>query len=152
MKFRIGLLLILSGSLLGVTYIKSEYDPHKWHVRGMSMFPALVDGEQHVVRENFNEIKRGDIVIAYVHDNFVVKRVIGLPGDTIELIGPATLINGELYEEYYILLNSYKTGTYTVKENEYFIMGDNRGNSFDSRKYGSVKRHRIMGVYLFRIW
>lgn len=84
-----------------------------------------------------NAPDRGDIVVFTRVDNDMVyiKRIIGLPGDTIEIIKGTTYINGAIYEEPYLKEkpNEVDYGPYVVPDGEYFCMGDNRNDSFDSR-------------------
>ena len=100
---------------------------------------------------------RGDI-------NFV-KRVVGLPGDVVELREGYLYVNGEKYEEAYIddnyrvrgFSDGYSYGPYTVPEGEFFVMGDHRNNSNDSRALGSISRNMIVGhvrrvLYPFDSW
>lgn len=99
------------------------------------------------------EPERFDVVICRYPGrggtNFV-KRIVGLPGDTIELRNGYLYVNGELYEEPYID-DAYRTGRlntfgpYTVPEGEYFVMGDHRNNSNDSRSQGPITRDMIIG-------
>lgn len=87
----------------------------------------------------------------------LIKRVIGLPGETIDVHDGAVWINGKRLEENYTngltrlpshaeLLPSFKGLPFTIPENQYFVMGDNRGNSYDSRYWGSVPRDEILGT------
>lgn len=112
----------------------------------------------------FSEPKRGDIVIFRYPDDpsqLFVKRVIGLPGETVEIIDGVTYINGEVLEEDYINENyrlmpkdSEDYGPYTVPEQSYFMMGDNRGNSKDSRKWNNtyVTKDAIIGKAWLCYW
>ena len=83
-------------------------------------------------------------------DTNFVKRVVGLPGDTVEIREGYLYVNGEKYDEPYIL-DEYRSGSgrsygpYTVPEGEYFVMGDHRNNSNDSRSQGSLPRNMIIG-------
>ena len=99
------------------------------------------------------EPERFDVVICRYPGrggtNFV-KRIVGLPGDTVELRNGYLYVNGEMYEEPYIddayrsgWLNTF--GPYTVPESEYFVMGDHRNNSNDSRSQGPITRDMIIG-------
>ena len=97
--------------------------------------------------------KRFDVVICRYPgrgDTNFVKRVVGLPGDTVELREGYLYVNGEKYEEPYIL-DEYRSGSrnnfgpYEVPEGEYFVMGDHRNNSNDSRSQGSLPRNMIIG-------
>ena len=101
----------------------------------------------------FGDPKRFDVVICHYPDrgntNFV-KRVIGLPGDTIRLENGYLYLNDELVEEPYIN-DAYRSGylnnfpNYTVPEGQYFVMGDHRNNSNDSRSIGPIDRNMIVG-------
>ena len=97
--------------------------------------------------------KRFDVVVCRYPgrgDTNFVKRVVGLPGDTVELRQGYLYVNGERYEEPYIL-DEYRSGSrnnfgpYQVPEGEYFVMGDHRNNSNDSRSQGSLPRNMIIG-------
>lgn len=112
----------------------------------------------------FSEPKRGDIIIFRYPDDpsqLFVKRVIGLPGETVEIIDGVTYINGEVLEEDYINENYRYVpkefedyGPYTVPEESYFMMGDNRGNSKDSRKWNNtyVTKDAIIGKAWLCYW
>ena len=101
----------------------------------------------------FGSPSRFDVVICRYPgrgDTNFVKRVVGLPGDTVELREGYLYVNGEKYEEPYIL-DEYRSGSrnnfgpYEVPEGEYFVMGDHRNNSNDSRSQGSLPRNMIIG-------
>lgn len=133
-------------------------------VDGESMYPTLKNKELLVVNKqitrNINNINRGDIIVAKTGTkHYVVKRVIGLPGDTIEVSPKGVVkINNEVLEEKY--LNSFTddtvvvtgidgTGKTKIPDGKYFIMGDNRFNSLDSREYGPVSQKDFMGKVVF---
>lgn len=106
----------------------------------------------------FNDPKRGDIVVFRYPDNekvLYVKRIIGLPGETIEIIDGKVYINGaeNPLEEAYLKEESPGSfGPYTVPEDSYFMMGDNRNNSLDSRYWQNkfVKSDKILGKVFFK--
>ena len=112
----------------------------------------------------FSEPKRGDIVVFKYPDDpseLFVKRIIGLPGETVEIIDGQTYIDGEPLEEDYINEDYWYTdtdsedyGPYYVPEDSYFMMGDNRGNSKDSRKWTNkfVDRDAIVGKAWLVYW
>lgn len=106
----------------------------------------------------FNGIKRGDVVIFHpTYDNrygdYLIKRVIGLPGETIEGIDGYVYINGNKLDEPYVKdLLDEDFGPYTIPENNYFMMGDNRTNSYDSRLWDNkfISFDKIIGKALFK--
>ena len=114
----------------------------------------------------FEEPERGDIIIFHYPDDpkqIFVKRIIGLPGETVEVKAGITYIDGEPLEEDYINPSywngslegrGYDSGPFTVPEGSYFVMGDNRGNSHDSRFWQNhfVSRKAIIGKALFCYW
>ena len=113
----------------------------------------------------FKDPARGDIIIfPFVEANgeevHLIKRIIGLPGDTVDIGDDGNVyINGSIYKEDYILVKTTKSGDqvsypFTVPEGEYFVLGDNRGNSKDSRyrEVGTIARSEIIGKASFRIW
>ncbi|PIR85280.1 signal peptidase I [Candidatus Kaiserbacteria bacterium CG10_big_fil_rev_8_21_14_0_10_45_20] len=133
-------------------------------VRGASMIPTFQSGEYLIVDQlsyRFHNPERGDVIILrYPKDEkvFFIKRVIGLPGETVELLGESIVIQGNdsppvTIEEPYIaddrIQNEY--GVYTLGEGEYFVMGDNRIESSDSRSWGVLKRDGIVGRAFLRV-
>lgn len=123
-------------------------------VDGGSMLETLQDGEiMFVTKYDYlaSDPERFDVVICHYPNrgatNFV-KRVVGLPGDTVEIRDGYLYVNGELYEEDYIDHRPYADfAAYTVPEGYYFVMGDNRANSHDSRAddVGPITRDQIVG-------
>ena len=115
-------------------------------VSGNSMYPTLKDKQ--VVRvSKIKEISRFDIVIAKKHDNYlIVKRVIGLPDEKIEYKDNHLYINDKPVTEDFIDLYLTKTQdfTYTLKDNEFFLLGDNREYSTDSREHGAFKKEELL--------
>lgn len=127
-------------------------------VSGDSMIPTLLNGESLGVEKvsRYSSLPaRGEIVIVTDPDNSetLVKRVVGLPGDTIEVKNSKLYINGKEQSEPYISKSPYNDmKAVTVPEDTVFVMGDNRANSKDSRFFGPVDRDLIMGHALFVIW
>lgn len=135
-------------------------------VDGHSMDPTLVNhdiGFSNVLGLNFGNISRFDILVVYLEksDKFLVKRVIGLPGDTVEYREDRLYINGEYVEEPFIAESPHRVpnteftldfGPYVVGENEYFLLGDNRNHSSDSRDYGMFSRDDIKSKGVFVIF
>ena len=137
-------------------------------VEGTSMLPQLHDGERLIVNKliyykipgiSWGHIDRGDVVVFWYPndpDKSYVKRVIGLPGDTVELRNGVVYVNGQAMHEDYIDANYNQTpdnrGPKKVEEHHYFVMGDNRDNSSDSRIWGLVPEKYIYGKVFFRYW
>ncbi len=134
-------------------------------VSGASMENTFHSGEYLIVDQltyTFNEPKRGDVVIfRYPKDpsKFFIKRIIGLPGDTVTIDGSTVTItneshpNGFTWDESYI--KSMDKGSYVTEElgdREYFVMGDNRDQSSDSRIWGVLQEERIVGRAYMRLF
>lgn len=130
-------------------------------VSDAQMYPAYAQGNLLLANRLNTDIKRFDTVIYLLSedtgDKPVLKRVIGLPGETIYIDSENTIyVNGEPIEDTYGSYDDtegFITGiTYTLKDDEYFCMGDNRNHCLDSRSYGAVSKDRIKGTIIFRLW
>ena len=106
--------------------------------------PIRVNGASMNDTLNNGDIKRFDIVIVDEGSELIIKRVIGLPGETVEYRDNNLYINGKKMNDKY---GSNKTNdfSYKVPKGEYFVLGDNRGNSMDSRVFGSFSKRKILG-------
>jgi len=120
-------------------------------VKGNSMCPAIRTND-FVIFNRTGSYARGDVILLrrdgqYANDH--IKRIVGLPGDTVDFDEGGMLINGKpLDEPYTIGLTSPKSGIeypIALKDNEYFVLGDNRENSLDSRNYGVIPKNHITG-------
>jgi signal peptidase I len=156
--------IIVSLAIFVVLYVYAV-QPHQ--VRGLSMYPTLNSGEYLLTNKlsyRFGEPEAGDIVIfkAPGHEELdYIKRIIAMPGDTVRLKGGSFFINGEELEESLYLDDSMLTLAegylhegmeITLAENSYFVAGDNRPHSSDSRAFGPVPRDNIVGKAWFRYW
>jgi signal peptidase I len=118
-----------------------------------SMMPTLQPGDTFVVdawRYRNASPAFGDIVVCELDEGtLVIKRVVGVPGDTLELRGPRLVRNGNLVDEPYLNLDDAQSlpssPPLTLGANEFFVLGDYRGNSNDSRQRGPLGRERIFG-------
>lgn len=129
-------------------------------VDSASMMPAFRAGDVVLVsraRPVIEDLKRGDLVTFRSPEDGgrALKRVIGLPGDALVIKDSLLHVNGRAVREPYVdhdLIDGYYSRTYTVPEGSVFVLGDNRGNSVDSRDYGSVGADDLLGRVLFRVW
>lgn len=133
-------------------------------VSGNSMLNTLHNGDMlfmNKIGKHFHDYERGDIVILKAPDAYnklYVKRVVGVPGDTVTLKDEKVYLNGEELNEPYTsvdyTLQTSDTYEWYLLDNQYFVMGDNRaeGASNDSRNYGPVEKDEIVGHAFFRFY
>ena len=147
--------------LIAVLVILFLYRPVK--VEGTSMMPSLYDQErlfinQFSYRFGIGDIKRGETVVFWFPEDTTksyIKRVIGLPGDTIEVDDGWVIVNGRKLIENYVPSDYRDDRSYprqVVPPNEYFVLGDHRVSSNDSRAWGFVPRNYIYGKAVFVFW
>lgn len=131
----------------------------KVYIPSGSMIPTINVGDQLLVTRVYNcsNLKRGDIVVfesRECNDTFI-KRIIGLPGDTIDICDGKVIVNGEEIEEDYVKNNEllYKN-SFKVPEGKYFFLGDNRPDSYDSRKWNNpyIDQKDIKGKAQVRVY
>lgn len=119
-------------------------------VAGQSMDDFLIQGDTIIVKKfNVSDITRYDIVTARIGDQNMIKRVIGLPDETIQITDGKVFINGEEQAAEFAFFTEFAgmaSDPYRLGEDEYFLMGDNRSESYDSRDYGAVNRNQISGI------
>lgn len=160
----ISTILYILAVLLG-TYLLITFVGQRTSVSGSSMEPTLNNNDQLILDKisyRFSEPKRFDIIVfpfQYKENTYYVKRVIGLPGETVQIDLEGNIyINGEILEEDYgkekINFPGLAVEPITLGDDEYFVMGDNRNNSSDSRdpSVGNIRRSNIIGKAWVRIW
>ena len=130
-------------------------------VKGQSMEPNFENSNYLIVDElsyRFRDPQRGEVVVFRYPRNVsqrFIKRIIGLPGEKIEIEAGVVMVNGKILDESkYLLLGVQTSGDIQISldENEYFVLGDNRISSFDSRQWGLLPRKNIIGRVLIRAW
>jgi signal peptidase I len=144
---------------LAVLIIVFLYQPVK--VEGTSMAPLLSDQERIFINKfvyRFEPIHRGDVVVFWYPldtSKSFIKRVIGLPGDTIDIRAGELYVNGKHVPEPYVPPQYFDDSSYgpiTIPPDDYFVMGDHRDSSNDSRIFGPVSRKYIYGKAVFAYW
>ncbi|MEQ8675104.1 MAG: signal peptidase I [Aggregatilineales bacterium] len=133
-------------------------------VQGSSMEPTFQDGQRlFISRVNYmiNEPERGEIIVfnspspREENEAPLIKRVIGIPGDVIEIIDSMVYLNGTMLDEPYInepCRSNCRDNRWELGPNDYFMMGDNRNHSNDSRSFGVVPSDHIIGEVVLRFW
>lgn len=125
-------------------------------VDGDSMNDTLKDGQILLLKKYDKSFERFDIVVFQHENSKLVKRIIGLPGDHVKYEDGVLYINDELVEDTFAPITRnfdlQYIGYETVPEGYYFVMGDNRTRSIDSRRIGLIKKEDIDGITSFRIW
>jgi len=144
---------------LAMIIIVFFYQPVK--VEGTSMAPLLSDQERIFINKfvyHFEPIERGDVVVFWYpldRTKSFIKRVVGLPGDEVEIRRGRVFINGKTLEEPYVPSQYIDTAAYgpvQIPRDEYFVMGDHRISSNDSRIFGPVPSAFIYGKAVFAYW
>lgn len=151
--------------VLLITYLIVNFVGQRTEVVGSSMENTLSDGDNLIVDKityRFRDPERYDIIVfpfQYEKNTFYIKRIIGLPGETVEIDSDGVIyINGKELTEYYgkeiIADPGIASDKITLGIDEYFVMGDNRNNSTDSRSsiVGNIHKKDILGRAWLRIW
>lgn len=158
--------VLIVASILLVLYM---FVVRPFQVNGESMYPNFKDGEwvlTSLVGVYFHTIQLGDVIVlranaAQEGDHDFIKRVIGVPGDTVSLQGGNVYLNGKMFDQSKFLKVDVVTyggaflqqdGSALVPQDSYFVMGDNRPYSSDSREWGFVKKADIIGFSSVVVW
>lgn len=132
-------------------------------VIGPSMNPTLNEGDIIIVNKllyHLDDIKRNDVIVISQDEKYMIKRVVGLPGEMVEYKDNYVIVDGIKYEEKFIDTTSIKTNDFSIKElgfetipdDMFLVLGDNREDSLDSRTYGLIKKTNIIGKAWIKIW
>ena len=151
--------------ILVLTYVIITYVGQRTSVSGSSMETTLSDGDQLLVDKlsyRFQDPKRFDIIVfpyQYEENTYYIKRIIGLPGETVQVVDGYVYINGsrlesDIYGNELMDDPMAASQPITLGEDEYFVLGDNRNNSSDSRdpSVGIIHGDQIIGKAFIRIW
>ena len=150
--------------VLCITFLVVRYVGQRTQVDGHSMENTLFDGDNLIVDKisyRFTDPKRFDIIVFpyhYKEDTYYIKRIIGLPGETVQIRDGEIYIDGAILEEDYgketMLTSGRAADQIQLGEDEYFVLGDNRNHSEDSRfdDVGNIERSEIIGRAFIRIW
>lgn len=143
----------------------------RFRVEGPSMRPTLQEGQYLIIRKSICKLylplggdvtiykfpppRRGDIIVFHHPQNpdrDLIKRVVGLPHEKVTISKGQVHINGVLLEEPYVKYQAGRSGSYELGADEFFVLGDNRPDSDDSRNWGVVKRDEIIGTAWVSYW
>ena len=151
LKEAIPYVLIFIGVVILRTYIVTPVV-----VSGDSMKDTLEDGNILLLKKYDKTYTRGEIVVFDYNNSKLVKRIIGLPGETVSYKDGKLYINGnEIYDDFSSITRDFELtyiGYEVIPEGYYFVLGDNRNKSSDSRVIGLIKDEQILGTTSFSIW
>lgn len=142
-------------------FIVNQFLARPFIVQGASMEPNFHNGNYlvvDVISYKLGEPHRGDVIVFHYPGNralYYIKRVIGLPGDHISFEGGKIFVNNEELKEVYLpstLETISQKPDFYLTNGQYFVMGDNRGASFDSRSWGPLAKSDIVGAVKLRVW
>ncbi len=150
--------------LAAITIISVRYFLFKpFYVKGQSMEPTFHERDYLIIDEisyRFRVPERGEIVVfkSPINTDFYLKRIIALPGERVKVENNTVIVYNEenprgwVLPEVYLEEETPGSISLTLAEDEYFLLGDNRDSSFDSRRFGAVKKDAIVGRVWFRGW
>jgi signal peptidase I len=152
--------------LAGITIILVRHFLFKpFYVKGASMEPNFYDHEYLIIDEltyRFREPQRGDVIVFKYPENpqeYFLKRIIGLPGERIKVSEGQVIVYNSEHPEGLAVQESYLQGvltggekTVSLTDDQYYVLGDNRPNSYDSRRFGAINKAAIVGRAIIRGW
>ena len=157
-------MLIYIAIVLALTFLVVRYVGQRTQVSGDSMYPTLHNGDNLIVDKlsyRFKDPERFDIIVfpyQYKDDTYYIKRIIGLPGETVQITDGTIYINGNVLDENYgrekMVSSGLALDEIQLGDDEYFVLGDNRNASSDSREpdVGNIHKDDIIGRAFIRIW
>lgn len=144
--------------LAAILFVSINLISARIRVDGDSMVPTLISGEYVVVNRlsyRLGSPERGDIIVFHFPRNpqeEYIKRIIGVPGDVIEVMNGTVNINGQPLDENYLNVKTNYTGKWEVPADQLFVLGDNRNNSSDSHDWGMVPMDYVVGKAIIVYW
>ena len=150
--------IIETALLTVVIYAAVNFATGRFRIESISMQPNLEPGQYVIVDKvsyMLGKPQRGDIVVfqyPLALEKDYIKRIIGLPGDVVSISGGVVSINNQPLTEPYVAAPPASGGAWTLSPNQYFVMGDNRNNSSDSRSWGALDRKYMIGRAVFVYW
>jgi signal peptidase I len=141
-----------------LVYLAVNFTTGRFRVEGNSMEPSMHSEEYVLVDKvayRFGNPRRGDIVVFQyprATERDFIKRIIGLPGEVVEINNGMVRVNGQPLGEPYIAAPPGYSGTWTLAPNEYFVLGDNRNSSSDSHSWGALQRQYLIGRAILIYW
>jgi signal peptidase I len=150
--------ILLTITVVLIIFLALRFTIHSYKVEGISMEPSFHDGQYLLVNKlsyNLHSPSRGDVIIFEYPlrpSDLYIKRVVGLPGERIEIKNNGVYIDGELLDEPEYIEETNHNISIIVPEGEYFVLGDNRDHSADSRNGWTVPRENIIGRTWLSYW
>jgi signal peptidase I len=145
-------------ALAGILFLGINAVSARVRVDGFSMVPTLEDGEFVLVSKlnyRFGDVERGDIIVFHFPmdpNQELIKRVIGLPGDTVSVQNGIVSVNGQALNEPYTAAAPAYSGEWIVPEGQLFVLGDNRNDSSDSHSWGYLPFEKVVGKAVVIYW
>ena len=150
--------IIETALLTVIIYVAVNFTTGRFRIESISMLPTFQPG-QYVVVDKLSYLlgkpQRGDVIVfqyPLAPDKDYIKRVIGLPGETVSIGGGVVSVNGQPLNQPYIAAPPTYNNTWTLAPEEYFVLGDNRNNSSDSRSWGPLERKYLIGKAVLVYW
>ena len=119
-----------------------------------SMLKTIAINDQLLIKKDISSLQRGDIIVFYHENELMIKRLIGMPGEVVDIRNGVVYIDGEQLDEGYVGSKDFFTGTYVVPKDSFFMLGDNRANSCDSRYWDDsyVSINDVVGYAVYFIY
>ena len=141
-----------------IIYLSVNFATGRFRIEGSSMEPSMHQNQYVLVDKisyKLGNPKRGDVVVfnyPLATERDFIKRVIGLPGETVTVQAGVVSINGQPLKEPYISAPPDYENTWRLAADQYFVLGDNRNSSLDSHSWGPLDRHYLIGRAIFAYW